>query len=90
MRSSAWAASRMSKFFCPARTAGLGQMPVKQGMAQAIHFRVRLQNALRVRHVTLEEALMNLLQHFAEQRSHLHQLAGIRRRQFFTARLQVA
>ena len=43
------------------RTVWLGQMPVKQRMAQAVHFRIGLQNALRKRHITLYEALMHLL-----------------------------
>ena len=64
-------------------------MSLKQGMAQAIHFRIGFQNNLRVRHVTLEEALVNLFQHFIKQRSHLDELAGVRCRQFFAARLQL-
>src|SRR5450756_959418 len=64
-------------------------MSVKQGIAQPVHFRIGLQNALRVRYVTLEKALMNLLQHFAKQRSHLNELTGVRRRQFLAARLQL-
>ena len=40
-------------------------------------------------HIALHETLMNLLQHFTKQRSHLHQLAGVRRPQFFAARLQL-
>ena len=71
------------------RTVRLGQMPVKQRMAQPVYFRIGLKDALCVRHVTLEEALMNLLQHFAKQRSHLHELSGVRCRQFFAARLQL-
>src|ERR1700688_375700 len=64
-------------------------MSLEQGMTQPVHFRIGFQNHLRVRHVTLEEALVNLLQHFIKQRSHLDELAGGRRRQFFAARLQL-
>src|ERR1039458_556356 len=71
------------------RSVRRGQVPVKQGMAQAVHFRVRLQYALRVRGIAGEEAQMDLLQHFAEQRSHLDQLPRIRGRQFFTTRFQL-
>src|ERR1019366_6653236 len=66
-----------------------GQVSVKQGMAQAVHFRIGLQNALCVRHIALEEALVNLLQHGAKQRCHLYELAGVRRRQFLASRLQL-
>ena len=57
------------------RTVRLGQMPVKQGMAHPIDLRIGLQHLLGVRDVAGEEALMNLFQHFAEQGSHLDQLA---------------
>ena len=72
-----------------ARAVRFGQMSLKQGMAQPVDFRIGLQNTLRVRHVAIEKALMNLLQHGAKQRSHLDELAGVRGRQFFAARLQV-
>jgi hypothetical protein len=58
-------------------------------MAQAVDFRIGLQNTLRVRHVALEETLMNLLQHGAKQGRHLHELTGIRRGQFLAARFEL-
>jgi len=37
-------------------TIRFGQMPVKQGMAQTVHFRIGPQNALRMRYVALQES----------------------------------
>ncbi len=65
------------------------QMSLKQSMAQAIYFGIRFQNALRVRQVASEKALMDLLQHLAEQGRHLYQLPRIRSWQLFPPRFQL-
>jgi len=74
---------------CSAHGILVSEMPLKQGMAEAIDLRVLVQNLLRMGQVACEKSLVNLFKHVAKQRGHLHQIVRVGRRKFFTPRLQL-